>query len=296
MKADWSAAKYPSNNSGGWAGAMQSRPTQPHAAAGFLFLLLLFLFTTLAQAAGEAASVISISGTVSAQRADGKLRVLGKDSVVYVGEIVMTEKASAARLRFTDGGEITLRPTTRLVVEDHRFDQNKPADDATVLNLLKGGMRAVTGLVGKRGNQDAYQTRTTAATIGIRGTDYALLVCLPGDGGCAAFSLPEEFAQTATDLPPGLYIAVFDGEIAASNQAATRNFPAGRSAFIRDNSTPPLELARDPGLGRAFRVLRGTPATPRQSEADQGSPAGEGQAAQGGQSGQSDQGSTCLVR
>ncbi len=265
----------------------------------FFLLLLLFLMTGLAQAAGEAASVISISGTVSAQRPDGKLRVLARDSVVQVGDIVMTEKGSAVRLRFTDGGEITLRPATRLVVEDHRFAQNKPAEDATVLNLLKGGMRAVTGLVGKRGNQDAYQTRTTAATIGIRGTDYALLVCLPGDGGCAAFSLPEEFAETATDLPPGLYLAVFDGEIAASNQAATRNFPAGRAAFIRDNSTPPLELARDPGLGRAFRVLRGTPAAPRSSGESQPGTTGEEPASassQEAQGNQPDQGTTCLVR
>lgn len=261
----------------------------------FFLLLLLFLMTGLARAADEAASVISISGTVSAQRPDGKLRVLARNSVVHVGEIVMTEKASAVRLRFTDGGEITLRPATRLVVEDHRFAENKPAEDATVLNLLKGGMRAVTGLVGKRGNQDAYQTRTTAATIGIRGTDYALLVCLPGDGGCAAFSLPEEFAETATDLPPGLYLAVFDGEIAASNQAATRNFPAGRAAFIRDNSTPPLELARDPGLGRAFRVPRGT--APRPSgESQTGSPGEEPAPASEAQSSQPDQGTTCLVR
>jgi hypothetical protein len=130
-----------------------------------------------AWAAGEAAVVVSLVGTVSAQKPDGKVRVLAKDSALLAGEIVMTEKGSVVRLRFADGSQTTLRPGSRLVIEDFNYDEADPARDRKVINLVKGGMRAVTGAVGKRGNQGAYHAKTVAGTIGIRGTDYTARLC-----------------------------------------------------------------------------------------------------------------------
>jgi hypothetical protein len=50
-----------------------------------------------------------------------------------------------------------------------------------VLRLLKGGFRTVTGLIGKRGNTDAYKLRAGTATIGIRGTDFSSRLCATKD-------------------------------------------------------------------------------------------------------------------
>lgn len=224
-------------------------------------LLLLLSWGHLAWAAGEAAMVISVVGTVSAQRPDGKVRVLAKDSVLMPGEIVLTEKASSVRLRFGDDSMVTLRPGSRLVIEDFSYDEATPAADSLVLNLMKGGMRAVSGAVGKRGNQDAYRARTNAATIGIRGTDYALMQCEEHDDACRGLNLPEELRGSHDTLPAGLYLTVFEGVINASNTAGSMDFPEGKSGYVRDDQTPPQELAKDPGLAREFPALGNLPGT-----------------------------------
>jgi len=215
-----------------------------------------------AWAAGEAAVVVSLVGTVSAQKPDGKVRVLAKDSALLAGEIVMTEKGSVVRLRFADGSQTTLRPGSRLVIEDFNYDEADPARDRKVINLVKGGMRAVTGAVGKRGNQDAYQAKTVAGTIGIRGTDYALLLCEKGkaseSGNCSNLDVPEEL-QVDGIPAEGLYFAVFEGAISVANNVSETVFPEGKSGYVKDANSAPVVLPKEPGLAREFPVLGNLP-------------------------------------
>lgn len=228
------------------------------SAARATFFILCLAAASFAWAAGQAASVLSLSGTVSAQRPDGSVRLLAKGSSLMAGEIVLTEKGSSARLRFNDDSEINLRASSRLVIESFSYDEGRPADDAMVVNLLKGGMRAVSGAVGKRGNVNAYQAKTNAGTIGIRGTDYALLQCQDQDENClSALKLPLELRALHKTLPAGVYLTVFEGRINAANQAGSKDFREGQSGYIRDANTPPQELSEDPGLLMAFSGLSG---------------------------------------
>ncbi|HEX4872459.1 MAG TPA: hypothetical protein VFV27_09120 [Nevskiaceae bacterium] len=68
-----------------------------------------------------------------------------------------------------------------------------PGTSQAFFRLLKGGFRAVSGLVGKN-DRNEYRVATPVATIGIRGTDYIAVIC---DAACAAD--PVVRAQ----LPPG---------------------------------------------------------------------------------------------
>lgn len=61
--------------------------------------------------------------------------------------------------------------------------QDKPQEDSAFFRLIKGGLRTVTGLVGKRGNQDAYRIGTSTAMIGIRGSAGETLDCTQGCDG-----------------------------------------------------------------------------------------------------------------
>lgn len=63
-----------------------------------------------------------------------------------------------------------------------------------IFSLLKGGFRTVSGLIGKI-NHDEYQVATPVATIGIRGTDYLVVIC---DSVCATDP------QIQAVLPPGI--------------------------------------------------------------------------------------------
>ena len=192
------------------------------------------------------AVVVNVVGTVAAQRPDGAIRVLAKDSELVAGEIVSSEEASSARLRFADGSFVTLRPSSRLVIEAFAYDEANPDGDAAHFNLLRGGMRAITGAVGSR-NPEAHRTSTAAGTIGIRGTDYAVLLCFSGSDGCELLTVPAGLLSGGIPAD-GLYLSVFDGHIFARNLAGELDYLAPASGFVRDNLTLPIVLPEEPGL------------------------------------------------
>ena len=165
----------------------------------FLFAAILLMIATAAQAvepAGKVAGKVGyMSGTLVAQRTDGTLKVLVPKSEVLAGDMLITAKDSYAQVKMNDGSLVTLRPNSNLRIEAYQFSQDAPQSDNAIFRLLKGGFRAVTGLIGKRGNADAYQVRTASATIGIRGTDYSARMC--ATTGCRD---DEEAAKATHDV------------------------------------------------------------------------------------------------
>lgn len=146
-----------------------------------LIAAMLMMTITMAQAADVAGKVGYMSGTLVAQRADGTIKVMGPKSEVLAGDMLITAKDSYAQVQMNDGAQMTLRPHSNLKIEAFQFRKEEPQADNAVLRLLKGGFRTVTGLIGKRGNVDAYQVRAASATIGIRGTDFSSRLCATRD-------------------------------------------------------------------------------------------------------------------
>src|SRR5450756_1280912 len=112
-------------------------------------------------------TVSQLSGTLSVQKADGSVRILSQKSEIRSGDTINTQKDSYAQIKFSDGGMITLKPNTSVKIEQFQFKQEEPEKDSFIFGLVKGGLRAVTGLVGKRGNQDAYSLGTVLSLIHI---------------------------------------------------------------------------------------------------------------------------------
>lgn len=179
-------------------------------------------------------SVQHLSGTLHVQRPDGSVRLLSEKSQVLQGDVVSTERDSYAQIKLTDGGQITLRPNTQIRIEGYEFSQNEPQKDSFVFALLKGGMRAVTGLVGKRGNRDAYKLRTATATVGIRGTDFNAIEVPEGQGGSSP--------------APGVYVVVADGEVVLTSGGQELLAAAGQTAFSSSANLPPVIVPPPPNL------------------------------------------------
>lgn len=226
------------------------------AVARAVLILLVWTFARFAWAV-EVAAVAELTGTVSAKGADGAVRVLAQGSKLDPGDVVQTEKESAVNLKFSDGGKVALRANSRFMIETYRYDLSKPEEDNLVFRLLKGGLRTVTGLIGKRSTQDAYQNKTPTATIGIRGTDYALLLCAEADPACQNLELPKDMRGSDGKPPPGLYLSVFEGKINAANNAGAVDFVVRQSGYVRDFDTLPHELEQVPGLDREFMGFHG---------------------------------------
>ena len=177
-------------------------------------------------------TVTHLSGPVSVQRPDGKPLPGAIGSRVLAGDTIATGAGGFARLEMTDGSEMVLRPDSQLQLESYTFAQSRPAEDNFVFSMLKGGLRTITGLVGKRGNRDAYKLRTATATIGIRGTQFDLRVC---QASCGV-------------LADGTYLAVRFGAVQASNAQGSLAVAAGQVAYAPPQRAPMI-LPRDPGIG-----------------------------------------------
>ena len=185
----------------------------------------------LAQTApAQVGTVTHLSGVLVARSPDGGTRLLGVKSTVAEGETLATEQNTYARVKFEDEAEIVLRPSTQLKIESYQYQNAQPEKDSALLSLLKGGLRSVTGLLGRR-SRDKVRFSTATATIGIRGTHFGMLLC---QGDCA--SIPTSSGPPAD----GLHVDVVDGAITLTNQAGQQVLAAGQFGYVRDLNTAPV--------------------------------------------------------
>jgi hypothetical protein len=200
------------------------------------FAALALLAPLLAFAQG---TVQYLSGTLSVQRPDGSVKVLAERSSVAVGDVITTQRDSYAQLRFSDGGQVTLRPETQVKIESYAYDEGRPDRDSFAMQLFKGGLRSLTGLIGKRSNRNAYRMVTSTATIGIRGTDYSA-IDIPAP--------PPGQKPPAGSLPPGVYVSVADGAVVMTSGGAEQIFTAGQFGYSSNINQPPKIIPPPPNL------------------------------------------------
>ena len=191
----------------------------------FTLLLVGLLFSLNAQAE-PVARVLFAHGEVQAQRADESLRALNRGDHLYAGDTVQTGKASSVQFRFSDGALIALRAESDYHIEQHRYDSQHPEENAQSGELLRGGLRAITGAIARE-RPEAVKTLTPVATIGIRGTVYE------------TFYIPPEGHPALADVAPGHYAMVLRGRVAMYNEAGELVFGDGEIAYTPDANTAP---------------------------------------------------------
>ena len=199
---------------------------------GFAILILLALLFTphsvLFAAEKEAGKVVSVAGRAAAATLDGDIRNLGSGGKVNTGDTVVTSRNSYVRLKLLDGASVILRPNSRFQIEDYNVAENEQ-ENRSVFNLIKGGFRAVTGLIGKR-NRRGVRVRTAVATIGIRGTNFEVVNCAGGSCG---------------SNPDGDYYTVYEGGITVTNNSGSLDIDPGDYGYIGDPNAQPLGIPRN---------------------------------------------------
>jgi hypothetical protein len=239
-----------------------------------------------AWAAEAAAKVVMLTGKATAVGSDGTVRPLAKDDPVYSGDLINSGPSSYINLRFADGGFFLLRPGTRFAIEDYRYAgapaaaaaapaPAKPAAGAAApvtppplvaaasgeagqsrafFRLVKGGFRAVSGLIGKV-NQNDYRVSTPVATIGIRGTAYSARLC-QGDCGDRD-EIMSKLRSAGRNAKAGetiLVTTVEQGAIAIETKtAADVQLPGttrlvGEDGSVTPTDTPPSTEQKDQDL------------------------------------------------
>lgn len=195
---------------------------------GFIALAWLCLLPGPALAA--VGTVDSLEGDVRIVTA-GRERAAAAGVEVNEGDTVKTGDNAWALLTMTDGASLTLRPNTQLRLDAYRYNPDGAASENTsVLALLRGALRSITGYIG-RTNRTGYSIATPTATIGIRGTDHEPAYYPPGE---------------RTDRDPGTYDKVNDGESFIRNPKGQVAVKRGQYAYVNPLGRTVPGLLRTP--------------------------------------------------
>jgi hypothetical protein len=168
-----------------------------------------------AQAAGE----VEFSRGVGFAQAAGQFpRTLGKGLPLKEGDRLTTSDGASAIIKMQDGTRMTVRPNSEIVIQQYQFKESTPADNNMVMQLVRGGFRAITGLISKS-SSGAARVVTSTATIGIRGTDFDARICATDCKGESA-KVPAKAKANAIQASAKTVVVV--GEVNAIDAAGLR--------------------------------------------------------------------------
>jgi hypothetical protein len=183
-----------------------------------------------------AGRIIVANGEVTAQDSSGGSRELARRSVINVGDTVFTGVGSSAQVRMVDAALVSLAESTEFAIVAYQYEEN-PATDQLSIHLIQGGFRTITGVIGQE-NPEAYSaTIGEFGTIGIRGTDYEVVITPLGE----------------------IISGVYDGGTTIGNDVGQLDLGVGADydfALVPDAETPPEGLLLQPiELGNISSVV-----------------------------------------
>lgn len=231
---------------------------------------------------GRAGVFLFAHGPVSVQ-AGGMASAVVRGTVVHEGDVVETGPGGRAQLRMVDGAMIDLEPGSTLRLAEYQLAA-QPANHRSLLELVRGGLRTLTGVIGQQ-NQPGYELRVRTVTIGVRGTEYRTelqgeqvvldvlqgRVALCNPAGCVDVARGESArAPLSGALPARTAAATVPGGAAASAAtpgAALPAVPGGTTPGVGAVPVPRVSVDGQPvpvTLLPPAPTLPGTPATPAQ--------------------------------
>lgn len=176
------------------------------------------------------AEVVSRTGEFHAVDSTGRRRDLTAEEPVRRGDTLHTGDAARAEIEFRDGERVYLRAGSRMRVRDWQLPETGPG--TRVLELLEGGLRAITGAIGNR-DADTYRIVSRQTTLGIRGTEYALRIC--GQDECRTGGADPDA------LREGLYVGVDEGRVSLLNESGETFVEAGQLRYVAGPASAPVE-------------------------------------------------------
>lgn len=188
--------------------------------------------------AADAGRVLLAGGNAVAVRGNQTIP-LARDSIVQEKDVLRTGPGGSLQVRFSDESLLSLRENSELSVDNYRFEGREDGNEMIVFRLVKGGLRTITGLIGKTNHRN-YSLRSVTSTIGIRGTDYAATLC---QGDCR-----NSDGSPASDGLYGRVIGQSSGSnrIVVSNEGYERQFGISQNFYVADSRSEPKQLLEAP--------------------------------------------------
>ncbi len=181
---------------------------------------------------GAAGVFLLATGDVQVRDTAGALRAAKTGTEINSGETILTRNGRA-QVSFTDSGQISMQPGTEFKIDDFRFREAGKQEESAVFSLIKGGVRAITGLIGRRSKPD-YVMSTVVATIGIRGTEFQAILC-----------------ASSCNEPDGLYVQTGEGVVFVRNALGEIDLERGQTAFVASPQSAPQRTSAGPSMTSA---------------------------------------------
>ena len=216
-------------------------------------ILQTVLFAAAFAATGLAAAapvgyVHDLKGSVTLRDA-GKQPVAAKTGDTFEqGANFTTGADGQVTLKFEDGQIAILAANTQFVAATYDYNKSKVADSNIVFNLVRGGLRFVSGIVAET-NRSKFAIRTPTATAGVRGTDGQVVVSADG-------SVVASTSQGVVTLTVGGTTIVID-----QGQFSVVPVGGGPAQPLPISSIPPA-LAQVAALIRAVAAVNSPPNNP----------------------------------
>lgn len=202
-------------------------------------LILSLLLPASAAFAASAGRVQFAMGEVSVESSDGARRSLKKGDSIEEGDAVITGATGRAQLLMSDEAIVAVRPGTRLRFETYRYSGKDDGSEQSLMALLRGSFRSITGFIGRL-KPKAYRITTPTATIGIRGTDHEPLYIPPPAPGETPIG------------PPGTYDKVNSGQTFIENASGRIEIGPNQAGFAPPTpNIAPIRLPKIPAFMRA---------------------------------------------
>lgn len=188
------------------------------------------------------AEVVFVQGQVSLQRlGDAALQPVTTGMPVRPADTLRTGSQSSVSLRFADGSRLLVVPDSQLTMEEMLVYGRTGVTD-TRLRVDRGS--ADTRVVPNEARSPAFEVRTPAVNLGVRGTDFRVRV--EGDSGAARLEVLEGRVDAAKDAPaPGAGAGEAVAVAAGFGTVAERDRPVA----------PPQPLLPPPVLAPPVRPL-----------------------------------------
>lgn len=119
---------------------------------------------------GEATMVI---GQAKLFSPEGESKPLARGVPVKEGDRIETGPGGHVHLKFVDGGRLSVRPASRLQIENYTLADQQTALTAIRFKLDEGTARSITGSWGEAA-RDRFRLNTPLAAIGVKGTDFSV--------------------------------------------------------------------------------------------------------------------------
>jgi len=118
-------------------------------------------------------SVTLVLGQAVVFSADGSQQAIRRGFAVAPGDRVETAQGGHVHIRFIDDALVSVRPSSRLVIEEYQYNPTRVAESQVRFRLETGVARAISGAAAE-GAKERFRLNTPLVAIGVRGTDFVV--------------------------------------------------------------------------------------------------------------------------